>query len=492
MDSGPIRQTYDAFLSSGFSEFSAPPPFAGPSIADFDLKPLREETRALFESQDKSLWTWEHWRCGPEGERLLGADQSAQVPIFTQIAVFRRALIASRVMILFVANRRGSQIEPWGDGLRTYGTFLELEVFFAIALRKPIILLREVGGRLEAPLESLLGAARRAGTIWHEEWINRGALPATSLAAFLELAEARRSSVGVFTSLLAWARDPKLDFHTAMPFLFGVTLSPIGDVQKHPNLDVIDRLLDEERREPAMSERLSRLWLAIQELLSARQELTSDPDLAGRWLRGLDRWSSAASWFGMHAHLGVSPFTAHSERARIIEVSSPRFDLMPFGPLASARYSIARREAFGLRRYREFNKVIADCKRALEIGKGDQAGYLSIMGHALIQNARLLSAIEAFKQSLNLRQREGVDARVGEGECDLGFALFLTFQYRRGIRMMEEGIVLLEGASNPGFRFKSMRKLELAYRLSGRSDLARRLRARRTREASEAEMFDQA
>jgi hypothetical protein len=484
---------YDAFLSSGFSEFADTRRFGGDDLSQLvDLKPLREEVRRLLETQGLSVWTWEHWSVGAEGQRRLGRAGANPVPIFTQIAIFRRALIASKVVILFVANRRGSQIEPWDDGLRTYGTFLELEVYFAIALRKPIILLRERGGRLEAPLEELLKIARKAGVIRAETWIDRSELPQRSLDAYRGFEPRGGNSPGLFTSILARRRDPKLDFRSAMPFLFGLSLPPIGDTQLHPNLDVIDRLLTEERTENLLtSERLSRVWLALQEMLPARRRISSDKDLTERWLAALGRWSSAASWFGLHAHLGVSPFIAHAERARIIEGASGTNELLPYGPMASARYSIARREAFGLRRYREFNRVVTDSKRALETGKGDRAGYLSIMGHAFIQNARLLSAIEVFEQSLRLREAEGAAARIGEGKCDLGFALFLTLRYERGISMMEKGIALLENSKDPGFLFKSMRKLEIAYRLSGRGEEARQLKVRRANEAGDAEMFDQ-
>ncbi len=485
---------YDAFLSSGFSEYAEVGGRSHDSSSQLvDLRPLREDVRRRFEAHGLSVWTWEHWSASPEGRKRLGTLGAEPMPIFSQIAVFRRALIASRVVILFVANRRGSQIEPWEDGLRTYGTFLELEVYFAIALRKPMIVLRERGGQLEAPLEELLEAARKAGVLRIEQWIDRAELPRRSLEAYRGLDGRGRDSPGVFTSLLALRRDPKLDFRSAMPFLFGLSLPPIADRRRHPDLDVIDRLLAEERAERLLtSERLSRLWLALQEMLPAREDIPSHEDLAPRWLDALGRWSSAASWFGLHAHLGVSPFIAHAERARIIAASPAGDEAVPFGPLGSARYSIARRESFGLRRYREFNNVIADTKRAIEIGKGDRAGYLSIMGHAFIQLARLPSAVEAFEHSLRLREAEGDAARSGEGKCDLGFALFLTLRYGRGLGMMEEGIKQLEDATDRGFLFKSMRKLEIAYRLSGRGEAARRLRARRTGEAGEAEMFDQA
>jgi len=55
-------------------------------------------------------------------------------------------------------------------------------------------------------------------------------------------------------------------------------------------------------------------------------------------------------------------------------------DRLPFGEMASARYSIGRREVYGWRRYREFLRVVDDAQAALHTGIGDRAGYYAIMG----------------------------------------------------------------------------------------------------------------
>jgi hypothetical protein len=473
------KPRHDAFLSSGFYDLG-------------DLKPLREETRRCFASHDLDLWTWEHWRNSAEGHALKNGRDWEQVAAFEQIAAFRRALLNSGIVILFLANRRGSQIRPWSDDLSTYGTFLELEVYFAAAVKKPIILFRESGGYLEPPIAHLLTLARRAGTIRHEETIARGELPKRALDAFHRTRNRLDSSLGRLTTLLAIRRDPRLDFRTATPFLFNLSLPSIIDQRPHPDLDVIDRLLAEEQGGILpMSERLSRLWLAIQEILPARPLLDRNRDLRDRWLQVLERWSAAASWFGLHAHLAVSPFTAQAERARLVEASRAGQPL-PFGALASARYSIARRESYGWRRYREFVRVADDAGSALEAGAGDRAGFYSIMGHAYMQNGRLFAAVHAFEDSLRIRSSADNDARIGEGMADLGFVLFLTLKRERGIRIMEEGIARLEASGAVEFLLKSMKKLELAYRLAGRKELALRLRQRRLRLAVEREAFDQA
>jgi hypothetical protein len=481
----PSEHKYDTFLSSCFWDVDP----RDPSL-DTDLKAIRQETSRHFSQEGVVAWTWEDWEKCAEARELEAKFPPGQVPTFTQIAVFRRALIQSRTIIIFVSKRRGSQVSPWTDGLVTYGTFFEIEVFFAIALNKPIILFREEGASVEEPLQHLLDAAARSKAIYHEEIIRRSELPTKSLAAYRSVEGKLKASSGWFTTLLAQRRDPVLDYRRTMGFLYGVTLPPLSG---HPDLDVIDRLVSA-AQEPnlVLSERLSRLWLAIQEMLPHRQKLLGEPPLLERWLDCLDQWGGAASWFGLHAHLGVSPLVTQADRARAITASNPLKASIPYGPMASARYSIARREALGMRRMREMRKVIAESKLAIGAGDWDDAGAYAIMGHAFIYSGRLLAAVDAFERSLSLREQERNAARIGEGKCDLGFGLFLTGRVPLGVRMMEEGIQLLESSGDSGFYLKSSKKLELAYKLMFRRDEAVAQRKRRMDRAVAEEFFDQA
>jgi hypothetical protein len=477
---------FDVFLSSCFADYD---PADRDHATKIELGTIREDTRLSLEQEGISAWTWENWEKTAEAARLNQEYPGAKIPVFREIAVFRRALMQSHIVILFVSHRRGSQVRLPGDGIETYGTFLEIEVFFAIALGKPIILFREEGGEVEEPLEQLLSVAVKSKGIYHEEVLKKADLPKRSVAAYAEVKRKLEAAQGRFTSLLARRRDPALDYRKMTRFLYGVGLPPLTG---HPNLDVVDRLLKAEQEpDVLLSERLSRLWLAIQELLPHRDKLAQEPPFLERWLTCLDRWSAAASWFGLHAHLGVSPLVTHGDRARLIEDMSVKTPI-PYGPMASARYSIARREAVGVRRYFEMRKVIKDSRRAIDAGDWDNAGAYAIMGHAFIYNIRLWSAVDAFERGLALRKQEKNEARIGEGECDLGFAMFLTGRVRSGIRRMEDGISLLENSDALGFYLKSMKKLELAYKVTRQRDKANKLRRRRTERATADEFFDQA
>src|SRR5688572_90192 len=126
----PELESYHAFLSSGFWEFleSAEDRVHNPDKL-VSLEGDREAARQLFSKNDLDLWTWERWSKSRAVRWVEGFDgeRAGKVPTFEIIAVFRRALTQSRAVILFVANRRGSRIEPWKDGRVTYGTYLELE-----------------------------------------------------------------------------------------------------------------------------------------------------------------------------------------------------------------------------------------------------------------------------------------------------------------------------------------------------------------------------
>jgi tetratricopeptide (TPR) repeat protein len=453
------------------------------------LLALREETRLAFKRAGIGAWTWEHWLEGDEFPSLALRDAPYPLATFTQIGVFREGLIESRAMVLFVSHRRGSPVKPWPTALVTYGTYLEIEVFFAIALKKPIILLREEGVSLEAPLEQLLEIARVSGAIHHDERISRAQLPRKALEAYRKVSRRLRSPLGRFTTFLAERRDVRIDYRTVDPFLFGLSLPP---TRREPNLDAHDQLF-RAGQDPGLtlSDRMTRLWLALQELLPFRPDISGDQELATRWHASLDAWASCASWFGLHSHLGVSPLIAQAERARLFE-SRPSLRLpVPYGPLSSARYSMARRQVFGRRRKAEMDIVVREAEQAIALGSGDEAGARSIIGFALLQNLRPGAAIEEFERSLKLRQAEQDEGRIGEGLADLGLALFVRRHPWRGTELLREGVEMLGRTDRHGFHLRTMKKLEYAYWATGQWRLARKTREQRTRKARSSEYFDQ-
>ena len=138
------------------------------------------------------------------------------------------------------------------------------------------------------------------------------------------------------------------------------------------------------------------------------------------------------------------------------------------------------------------DSVAATVRHAIQNNpNGDQAGYNSILGHALLQNGKLLGAREAFGKSLNLRMAEGDKGRIGEGLVDLGFSKFMTMNARSGKEDMEAGIRMLRNRAETGFYLRSLKKLELACRVTCELKRADQLRQERTKRALERKYFDQ-
>ncbi|HEX8621138.1 MAG TPA: hypothetical protein VF718_04140 [Allosphingosinicella sp.] len=453
------------------------------------LLELREETRLAFKQEGVEAWTWEHWLEGDDFPEIAFRYAPYPPPTFIQIGVFREGLMKSQAVVLFVSHRRGSEVTLWPTALTAYGTYLEIEVFFAIALKKPIILFREIGVTLEPPLEQLLAVAERSGAVHHEEHIRRAELPRKAVDAYKRVSTSMRSPLARFTTFLALGRDPRIDYRKVEPFLYGLSLP---NDRRKPNLDVHDELF-RGGQDPSLSlsDRMTRLWLALQELMPFRSDIEDDPELAGRWQGSLDAWGSCASWFGLHSHLAVSPLIAQAERARLFE-SRPALRLpVPYGPLSSARYSMARRQVLGRRRSAEMDRVVDEARMAIASGGGDEAGARSIIGFALLQNIRPGAAIEQFQLSLELRKAQGDEGLVGEGLADLGLARFLSGHPWKGTELLAEGVDMLGRSDRHGFHLRTMKKLEYAYWATGRWKQARRIREERTEKARAGEYFDQ-
>jgi hypothetical protein len=292
-----------------------------------------------------------------------------------------------------------------------------------------------------------------------------------------------------FTTFLAVRRDPRIDYRDVGSFLFGMSLPPID---REPDLDAHDQLF-REGQDPALSlsDRMTRLWLALQQLLPFRADIPRESELALRWQATLDVWSSCASWFGLHSHLAVSPLVAQAERARLLEGQASLKLPIPYGPLSSARYSMARRQAFGPRRRAEMDVVVKEAELAIKSPDADEAGARSIIGFALLQNFRPGAAVDQFECSLALRQREGDEGKIGEGLADLGLGLFLQGHPWRGTELLEQGVAKLGRTDRHGFHLRTMKKLEYAYLMTGRWRLAAAVREQRKRKAAEGEYFDQ-
>lgn len=469
------KERYDVFLSSSFTD-------NGPLIETVRADILHE-----FAENHVTAWAWETSAESQPFETLYGR----QAPSFLTIKTFLRGLEKSEIVILFLSHRRGSNVPPWNDRRLVFGTFLEMEIYFSIVWKKPIILLWETSLVLEDEVLPLIDAARRSGQIGYEARITRDSTAKTALQGYRSIRN-RQGRKGLFHLALALRRDPGIDYLTTTPFLYGASIPGRGYVPTFENLDQL--LREAANTELPLLDRMSRIWLVLQDLLTVRPMIGKDVALTSHWERALKQWGSCSAWFGLHTHLAVSPLIAQSERMRIAASSASTMPerLMPYGAIASARYSVARRERLGWRRDRELKVAGDEAQKAIDLNRdGDLIGNYAILAHSLLRRGRLLGAKEGFEQCLNLSKAKQDMGRLGEALLDLGFVNFILLRRKTGLQMMEEGIELLGNHSEFGQHLRGLRKLEFVYRVSGRYSDARRLNKLRKDGAKKKNYYDQ-
>lgn len=122
-----------------------------------------------------------------------------------------------------------------------------------------------------------------------------------------------------------------------------------------PQKDLVESLLADFERVPEMQRKLSRMWLAARELMSASY-LPKDVQADGRlkdflplWDTVLGFWSGTAAWCGWHGHIYAGTVAPLNSQAIIRP--QLRASQLPYGSLASAYYSIGNLMPFGLRRW---------------------------------------------------------------------------------------------------------------------------------------------
>lgn len=509
-DQAPTTQTSNlaarpnVFLSSVFVDY-----FGG----DQKYVPLRKRIIDNRDTLPVSLWAYDiFWPKGSEINKP-GADM-----------IIDRCFDGIRSCDLFVfllTGRHGSGVEYLNDPVRA--SYLELELFSASMLRKPMLILHIRGHEPEIPLKDTVSLLHRAFSsseyviddedglysyflqacqrLTSEMWrpvSHRGLI---QLPDWLSVQRTRKS----FDDDLS---DPRLRF------LDGRISTLKGDGNTERARQLLDQVASGVRRY-ADTQRLMphgaslfRLWTAMRELM-ADKSTRGDPLVAPLWDRALGLWAGKASWFGLHGHLWLGPLAAVNlqiELRRTMAVQPAFCDTQdirePLGARASAIYSIAQRMRTRSRKLYHYRQTIMLATQAIERDPNAQQGSRSIRAHALMQTAllgyvwRLWEAADDFKQSLKLRESVGLmSASVGQAKVDLGFCSVLIGRPRSGMALLQEGIALMRCYDSPNdkaFLAHGLRKLERAARLLCRRNVADEARRERLIIAAEIEALDQA
>jgi len=479
---------------------------------DWKYVPLRKRIIESIDALPVSLWAYDHF--WPEGTEIPEPDADT---------VIDRCFAGIRDCDLFVfilTGRHGSGVRYRQDP--TFASYLELELFAASMLRKPVLVLHLRGHEPEDALRDTMILLKR--TFSASEYVIDD--EDDLYAHFRDVCNHFAAGKWKPGQNRAWAQLPDwlstnrtrtdLELDLADPqlrFLDGRLLS-----HRHPDPDKAKLLIDEvmsgmrgndaARRLMPHGAALFRLWAAMRELMNDTGETLSDPFTAVLWDKALGLWAGKASWFGLHGHVWMGPLAAVNSQTHLRSgfASHPDFkhaeDVRePLGARASAIYSIAQRMQSRRRKIYHYKQCIQLTTQAIERDHDARQGTLSIRGHALMQMAqlgqfwKLWDAARDFGESLKLRERSGAPpASIGESKADLGFCSVFIGRPRVGLDLLQEGVRLMrsdESANGKTFLARGLRKLERAARMLGRREIAEAALNERLRIAAEVEALDQ-
>lgn len=389
------------------------------------------------------------------------------------------------------AWQRGSYLED-----PVLSSYLELELFAAALLRKPILVLHLAEREVSAALRDSMQLLQRAFTrgAYHVDDEDGLCRHFRSICRHLV---AGKGTVGgdISIQLPDWLSRRRTRStvrrdltNPALMFVDGrMTLA-----DKSADIDRAKALLDQVASGRSgdgngimpHGAAAFRLWAAIRELMDGDGGTRGDPLVAPLWDRAFGLWASSASWLGFHGHLWMGPLAAVNSQTRLRQEFAGNVAFRqasdvrePLGARASALYSIAQRLHSRRRQAFHYKEVERLATQAIAAHLQSRQGALSIRAHSALRLAtlgrywKIWDAERDFREALRLHERSGAaPARVGESKADLGFLLARTFRSRRGFALMHEGIGLLRqdaGANGLAFLMRALRKLEQAAAYHG-------------------------
>ena len=475
--------------------------------------PLRKRIIEKSPSLPVNLWAYElYW---PQGSETTEPDPD------TVVDRCFRGVKKCDLFVFLLTGRHGSGVRYDCD--QVLASYLELELFAAAMLDKPILVLhlysnKEPQSELKDAMLLLHSRLPPDQYIKNDEdgLYDEFSNACDRLAKGKLLAQSRK--LWYLAESLSRSRShQRMEKELSEPFLrflggqFPSDKKNINPEQAICLLDQVasgHRLVGTDMQQMPHGAALCRLWAAMRELMDAKRTAISDPSIAPLWDRALGLWAGKASWFGLHGHVWMGPLAAvnsqlvlrrgmqHEHEFRIAQdVREPLIGR------ASAIYSVAHRMQSRQRKLYHYNQAIKLSTRAIERDADAQKGARAIRGHAFMRTAQLgkiwnlLYAKEDFKRSLELREKAGAKpSSIGEAKSDLGLCLVLLGSKRKGLSLLKEGNALLEtddSVDTKSFRARSLRQLELAATRSGEHDLAEEAHSERIILSSEIDAFDQ-
>lgn len=487
-----------AFISSFYAEA------AFQDYHDSPLWQLRRSLHKLNEAEEFEPFKKEHpdrlvtW-VAEWAERSLADKQPLEI-----VDLLVDVLARSELYVCVLADAR--------SGLKDHGSpvpiaervsatsYLEIELYAAAMYRIPIRVFVLKGFSPGPRLRFLLNLLNSAFPDWHDQ----------SAMAASEIIDAVRQHISSHLRRTTTA--------SAVPFrqrfigeLYRVRAKPappgheIDNVlfldgqfepRQLPQKDLVQVLLADAEAAPEMQRKLSRMWLAARELMSASylpRDVQADNrlrDFLPLWDKVLGLWTGAAAWSGWHGHIyagTVAPLNSQTViRGQLGETQPPN------APLASAYYSIANLMRFGRRRLECLWRASRYIEEAVRREGDGNPGRLAIRGMIRLRLGNVWGAVLDFKEMLRLRERAGAPpAQIGDAMVHLGFAYFFCGRWLKGRDYLERGVQAMSlNPNDPGVA-RAKRKLVLAYRLTGKSARARQIQLEAETDAVRLGALDQ-
>lgn len=229
-----------------------------------------------------------------------------------------------------------------------------------------------------------------------------------------------------------------------------------------PNVDLALDLAADATRQQNLHIRIARLWGSIRELSPSHPLDSSDPIILHAWDKVLGAWASAASWYGLHAHIHVgcvAACTTHWRLRQIMRAGLPgNKDIeIPVGALASANYSLIKRLPL-LIRIGAFRKLIKFMDENISQAQYT-SGLLAIRGSINIQLLNPFAAYRDFELGLRkLEEQGGSPLRVADAKIHLAVASGMLFRRSEARALIDDGLREMRGKVSAGEMLRALRK----------------------------------
>jgi len=281
-------------------------------------------------------------------------------------------------------------------------------------------------------------------------------------------------------------------------FLYGI----FETRSKKPDEKILSSIYKQIGSVRNVENRLSRLWIALRELMAAPYTKINDIEVLKHWNKLLAQWANAGAWYGLHGDTPLGCLAALNSMAYVRQCLKDKFGnqvppeitVYPGGSLASAKYSIAKRLYVKSDKKIRLNDALNDIQRTIQLPGSSENKLRSIRGSVLIHLGRVTEAINDYEFVLKLREGSNAPepAAIGQALSNLGFGYIRQGHIFKGLDYCERGVRLLrKGDSSVGALARGLRKLSLAYLVNGKINKAQEARKEYRNIALEFSTFDQ-